>query len=67
MLGNEVGKEIFLRCFHCIVYEVPDVGKQFIVGSDDTGGIVRIIAEYLQNPIRQVGDPGGITQRRAKP
>ena len=67
VLGNEIGKEIFLRRFHCIVYEVPDVGKQFIVGGDDTGGIFRIIAEYLQNSIRQVGDPGGITQRRAKP
>ena len=43
MFGNEIGKEIFLRCFHCIVYEVLDVGKQFIVGSDNTGGIFRII------------------------
>ena len=67
VLGNEIGKEVFPRRFHCIVYEVLDVGKQFIVGGDDTGGIFRIIAEYLQNPIRQVGDSGGITQRRAKP
>ena len=67
MLGYEVGKEIFLRRLHCIVYEALDVRKQFIVGSDNTGGIFRIIAEYLQNPIGQVGDPGGITQRCAKP
>ena len=36
MFGNEIGKKIFLRFFHCIVYAVLDVGKQFIIGSNDT-------------------------------